>query len=391
MKRIGIVGTGARAITFADSLIKSKHVRNRAELAAICDINPKRLAAFQSLYAPAAATFTDYDAFLKQAKLDAVIVTTPCNTHAELTIRAFAAGKHVLCEKAMALTPADLKSMLDAEKRSGKRLQLGLCLRYTDFMRELIPILRRGEIGDVVMVSAVETLEGGNHFNRWHRHKAISGGIMLQKGTHTLDLINWIADGHPKTVCAIGGRDVYKARSECADRRCSTCHEAATCLEFLDICGEDSDRRLYKDCEDCDGYIWDRCVFDPAVDICDNVMAQVEYDNGRRAQYSISLFYVKTGIEREFSILGTGGRINVSRRREEIIIHRRRSKDVISYNLEGHGEGFELEMLDFIDMIETGKTPVADSQAGYWSAIAGIAAEQSMAERRIIDIGEITR
>ena len=81
----------------------------------------------------------------------------------------------------------------------------------------------------------------------------------------------------------------------------------------------------------------------------------------------------------------------MSRRREEIIIHRRRSKDVISYNLEGHGEGFELEMLDFIDMIETGKTPVADSQAGYWSAIAGIAAEQSMAERRIIDIGEITR
>ncbi len=116
MMRIGIVGTGRRAASFAEELLKSKHFCHRAQLAALCDINPKRMAAFQSLYAPGVATHKDYDAFLEKGKLD-------------------------------------------------------------------------GVIGDVVMVSVVETLEGSNHFNRWHRHKAISGGIMLQKGTHTLDLI----------------------------------------------------------------------------------------------------------------------------------------------------------------------------------------------------------
>jgi len=197
-------------------------------------------------------------------------------------------------------------------------------------------------------------------------------------------------DGHPKTVTATGGRDVYKARRDCVDRRCSACPESGACASRLDFGeGDPSNCRLYKDCEDQDGYIWDRCVFDPAVDICDNVMAQVEYDNGRRAQYAISLFYQDTGIEREFVILGTGGRINVSRRREEIVIRRRRSKDLIRYNLQGHGEGFETEMQDFLNMIETGKTPIADSQAGYWSALAGLAAEQSITERRIVNIAEL--
>jgi predicted dehydrogenase len=389
MLRIGIVGTGRRAVSFADDLTRSPTVRARAELVALCDINAKRLATFQSLYAPGISTFTDYAAFLREARLDGVIVTTPCNTHAALTIQALESGKHVLCEKAMAIRAADLKAILEAERRSGKRLQLGLCLRYADFMRELIPILRRGEIGEVRMVSVVETLEGSSHFNRWHRDRTVSGGIMLQKGTHTLDLVNWIVDGHPRSVTAIGGRDVYKPRAECAGRRCSECPESATCAAFLGFDGGDgSDRRLYKECEDADGYLWDRCVFDPAADICDHVLTQVEYDNGRRAQYAISLFYVETGIEREFVILGDRGRIDVSRRREEIVIHRRRSKDVIRYNLEGHGEGFETEMGDFLDMVATGRTPLADSQAGYWSALAGIAAEQSMAERRTVAIAE---
>jgi len=388
--RVGIVGTGRRAACFADEFMNSPRVRRRAELAALCDTNPKRLAAFQSLYAPGVAGYTDYRAFLDGAGLDAVVVTTPCHAHAGLTIAALEAGKHVLCEKAMAISAADLKAMMAAEERSGKRLQVGLCLRYADFMRELIPILRRGEIGEVVTVSVVETLEGSSHFNRWHRHKALSGGIMLQKGTHTLDLINWIVDGRPKSVCAIGGRDVYKARTECAGRRCSACAESAGCSSFLDIRQDEACRRLYKECEDQDGYIWDRCVFDPAVDIFDNVLTQVEYDNGRRAQYSISLFYEDTGIEREFTILGTGGRIDVSRRREEIVIRRRRSKDVVRYSLEGHGEGGDAQMRDFLDMVETGKRPLADSQAGYWSALAGLAAERSAAERRVVVVSELT-
>ena len=391
MIKVGIVGTGRRAAAFADHLINEKKVRQRAQLVGLHDINHARMAAFEALYAPGVRMYPTYEALLGKADLNAVIVATPCNTHASLTIRAFEAGKYVVCEKAMAITAADLKAMLDAEASSGLRMQLGLCLRYTDFMRELIPIVRRGEIGDIVTVSAVETLEGGDHFNRWHRDKSQSGGIMLQKGTHTLDLINWIVDSRPKTITSIGGRSVFRPRSECAGRRCLTCPDAQSCPEFLDITAKEASVRLYRECEHEDGYIWDRCVFDPAAELCDNVMTQIEYENGCRAQHAISLFFQDVGIEREFTILGTTGRITVSRRREEIIIRRRRSRDIIRYNLEGHGEGFDLEMMDFLDMVETGKVPVADGQAGYWSAIAGIAAERSMKEQRTIQIAELIR
>ena len=389
MLRTGIVGTGRRACAFADSLLHSAPIARHMTLAALCDVNPKRMAAFQSMYAPGVPVYTDYEAFLRDAGLDAVIITTPCNTHAELTVRALDAGKHVLCEKAMALTPADLKAMREAEARNGKGLQLGLCLRYTDFMTELIPVIRRGTIGEVVMVSVLDTLEGGDHFNRWHRNKAVSGGIMLQKGPHTLDIINWIMDATPKSVTALGGKDVFRSREECAGRRCSECPESLECPEFLDIRQDESRRRLYKESEDQDGYFWDRCVFDPAVDICDNVMTLVDYGNGKKAQYAISLFFCTNGIEREFVIIGTLGRIDVSRRREEIVIHRRRSKDVIRYNLEGHGEGFDKELSEFIEMIRSGRKPLADSEAGYWSALAGIAAEKSIEEKRTVTIAEL--
>ena len=119
-------------------------------------------------------------------------------------------------------------------------------------------------------------------------------------------------------------------------------------------------------------------------------MVQIEYENGTRASYALSLFYdCGMGIEHEFIIIGTEGRIDVSRRREEIIIHRRRSNDVIRYKLQGHGEGFETEMGDFLNMIETGEKPLADSYAGYWCAMEGLAAEKSIEESRLINISEM--
>lgn len=394
MLNIGIVGTGSRGYSFAEALANAETAKNRARLVALCDVNPKRLQAAKELYGGGAAaeTHIDYGEFLARPDLDAVIVTTPCDTHAELAIRALESGRHVLCEKAMALTPSDLDAMLAAEEKSGKRMQLGLCLRYADFMKDLIPIVRRGDIGDVIFVTAVETLEGSNHFNRWHRDRKQSGGILLQKGTHTMDLINWIVDERPKTISAIGGRDVYAPRDECAGRRCLDCPEKRDCDVFLDIERDERTIRLYKECEDADGYIWDRCVFDPAADIHDNVLVQIEYEGGKRASYAISLFHEPPeGIEREFVILGTKGRIDVSRRREEIIVRRRRSKDVIRYNLEGHGEGFEAEMDDFLTMVETGRKPVADSHAGYWSALEGIAAERSIAEGRTLSVAKLVK
>jgi len=387
---IGIVGTGGRAVgSFGPWLVKEGE-KYGANLIAMHDINPVRLKAAQSILGNSIAIYDDYRSFLNAPGLDGVIITTPCHTHAVLTIQALKAGKHVLCEKAMAITARDCAAMLKAERQSGKRLQLGLCLRYADFMRDLIPIIRRGEIGDVKLVSAVETLEGSSHFGRWHRLMKLSGGILLQKGTHTLDLINWIMGANPIAVSGFGGRDIFKARKECRGRRCKTCPEKTTCPEFRDINSDAFTSSLYgEEAETADGYIWDECVFDPVVDIMDNVALSVSYEDGRRANYAIALYFERDGIEREFIIIGTKGKIVVSRQREEITILRRRSMDTIQYKLGGHGEGFHRQMEDFARMVQKGTKPIADSQAGYWSVLAGLAGEIAVAENRVVNISSL--
>lgn len=386
---IGIVGTGARSIAFGAWLSKNGE-RKGVRLVALHDINPVRLKAVQAHLGVTAPLYDNYGAFLKAPGMEGVIIATPCHTHAALTIQALNAGQHVLCEKAMAITAGDCAAMLEAERKSGKRLQLGLCLRYADFMRDLIPIIRRGDIGEVKLVSAVETLEGSSHFGRWHRLKKLSGGILMQKGTHTLDLINWIMGANPQAVSGFGGRDVFKARPECRGRRCKTCPEAGACPEFRDIGANQIANSLYgREAEAVDGYIWDECVFDPVVDIMDNACLSLSYEGGRRANYAIALYFERDGIEREFMIIGTAGKIIVSRRREEITILRRRSMDTIHYKLGGHGEGFNLEMEDFVNMVRTGQKPIADSQAGYWSALAGLAGEMAVAENRVVALASL--
>jgi predicted dehydrogenase len=193
----------------------------------------------------------------------------------------------------------------------------------------------------------------------------------------------------PQRVSAVGGRNVFTARPECAGRRCLHCPEKLTCPEYCDIEGNEITNELYRKAEDADGYILDCCAFGPEADIYDNALVQIEFAGGKRASYALSLFYEKVGIEREFVILGTEGRLDVSRRREEIILHRRRTEDVIHYKLQGHGEGFELEMGDFLDMVETGKKPVADSAAGYWCALEGLAAEKAIEDGRTVAIAEL--
>jgi predicted dehydrogenase len=90
MLNIGIVGTGSRGKTFSDRIKNLKCAQGRARIAALCDTNPKRLEAAKKYYEVDAVTYTDYEEFLKH-DLDAVIVTTPCDSHAELTIKALEA------------------------------------------------------------------------------------------------------------------------------------------------------------------------------------------------------------------------------------------------------------------------------------------------------------
>ena len=121
--RVGFIGCGGIA--------NGKHFPGMAQqegvdMCAFCDLILERAEKAAKEYGtPDAKVYTDYHELLADPTIDAVHVLTPNVAHCEITVAALEAGKHVLCEKPMAATPADAKKMLEARDRTGKMLTIG--------------------------------------------------------------------------------------------------------------------------------------------------------------------------------------------------------------------------------------------------------------------------
>lgn len=129
--RIAIIGCGG--IANGKHMPSLKANADRAEMVAFCDLIPERAEKAAKEYGIAdAKCFTDYKEMLadESLKIDVVHVCTPNVSHCPITVAAFEAGKHVMCEKPMAQNTADAQKMLDAWKASGKKFTIGYQNRF---------------------------------------------------------------------------------------------------------------------------------------------------------------------------------------------------------------------------------------------------------------------
>ncbi len=131
---------------------------------------------------------------LARDDLDAVIVAAPNHLHAELTIAAAQAGKHIFCEKPMALNVADARRMIQAASVNGVKLMIGQVLRYIFpfvWMREFIA---QGNLGEPfgMQVTRIGGPWGGSHAQPWRMRRDQCGGPLLEIGAHEIDFIRCI-------------------------------------------------------------------------------------------------------------------------------------------------------------------------------------------------------
>ncbi len=199
--KVGIIGCGGIA--------NSKHLpalsrhADTVEIVAFCDIIEERARKAAAQYGtPDAKVYTDYRELLKDESIVTVHVLTPNVSHCELTVAALEAGKHVLCEKPMAATPADAKKMLDARDRSGKLLTIGYQGRFRQDSLTLKKICEAGGLGDIYYARAHAVRR--RNVPTWgvFSNKALQGGgPLIDIGTHALDLTLWMMDNYkPKSV-----------------------------------------------------------------------------------------------------------------------------------------------------------------------------------------------
>jgi 1,5-anhydro-D-fructose reductase (1,5-anhydro-D-mannitol-forming) len=211
MLRIGIIGLG---------FMGKMHFHcwkavQEAELVAICDIDPAKFVqptgavgniagAEQPLDFHGIEFFDDAAEMLAKMKLDAVSITLPTYLHAEYTRMALKAGVNVLCEKPMALNPAECESMVSAARESGKALQVGHCIRFWPEYIKTKELIDSGLYGEVLAATFQRlSLTPVWNWQNWMMDSAKSGGAILDLHIHDSDFVQYLF-GIPEAVFSRG-------------------------------------------------------------------------------------------------------------------------------------------------------------------------------------------
>jgi scyllo-inositol 2-dehydrogenase (NADP+) len=180
---VGVVGYGG-AFNMGKAHLMEMQKAGMTPIA-VAEIDPTRLAAATQDF-PRIETYPSLTAMLKKSAVDLVTIITPHNTHAPLALEALKAGRHVVCEKPMAITTTDCDAMIAAAKKSGVVLSTYHNRHWDGPIMNAVQHIQSGKIGDVVRVDA----RWGSRTQPadwWRSSKSISGGILYDWGVHLLE------------------------------------------------------------------------------------------------------------------------------------------------------------------------------------------------------------
>ena len=212
--RIGIVGLGRLGRRHAENL--ALRVPGAQLVAAASPIADERAWAETAL--PGVTTYAGLTELLAHPGLDAVWLVTPTSLHAAQVAEAIEAGKHVFCEKPLALEPADCDKVIAlAESRPWQLVMIGFMRRFDPAYAEAKRRIAAGEIGDVFAITtrSEDPVDPNGFFVKF---APTSGGIFLDCCIHDIDLVRWMLDGaEVSTVTAAGSRIMYPALGGCSD------------------------------------------------------------------------------------------------------------------------------------------------------------------------------
>lgn len=404
-KRFAIVGTGHRATGMWGKDLADKY-NDVVEFVGLCDINHKRVEAGRKLIGVECPTFTKFDEMLDRTKPEVVMVTTVDSTHHIFIKRALERGVHVITEKPMVTEAADCRSVLDAEKKTGRNITVTFNYRYAPKHEKIKQIISSGEIGKVTSVDFswyLDTRHGADYFRRWHRLKSGGGSLWVHKATHHFDLINWWLDADPVEVSAYGALNVYGSNGAFRHTNCRPCPHQSKCPFYWNITADARLTKLYSECEDVDGYHRDGCVFKEDIDIYDTMSAVVRYSNGVNMSYSLNAHEPIEGYRLAFN--GTNGRLEVrdyerqpwneAMQSEVYLIKNfsfKRERIDMPNIVGGHSGGDDrLRNVIFRNASVPDYLKLPGSRAGAMSCLTGIAARTSVEQRRPVKIAELIK
>ena len=402
--QIGIIGAGSRGLCCWGELIKQ---RTDCMVKATCDTNKVRAGGVAKLMGEECNAYTDLDEMLKKEKLDAVIITTPDVTHAEVVVKALKKKVPVLLDKPLATTVKGGKDIIKEAAKSSVPAMIGFNLRHAPLLKRLKEIIDSGLLGEIFLVENREFYDGGRtYMSRWNRKKSMCGGLWIHKGCHDFDVFNYLL-GFPKPVkvSTFAGLNVFKP--ECIpfplEKKiapgpcCSKCHYGANGTGVCKDCWiyEDKEELWGEAAQKEDGYVKDLCMYLSDKDVHDNGFTTVEYENGARASHMECFVGAKS--DRIYTIIGTKGIAECALSGLTITCTMRWSGEKITYEISkdkvigGHGGADPNLLQAFLKAVRGEEENTSTAEQGILATAIGQAAEISRAEERTVFIKEILK
>jgi len=230
---------------------------------------------------------TDWRRVVDRSDVDAVFVTVPDFMHEECAVAALEAGKAVYLEKPMAITIRGCDRILKAAYAHRAKLYVGHNMRHMSFVLKMKQLVDQGAIGEVKAAWCRHFVGYGcdAYYKDWHAERRYATSLLLQKGSHDLDVMHWLCGGLTRRVTAMGGLVVYNKMGR---------------------------RRKYGERGDASWHVenWPpakQTGLNPKLDVEDLSMMLMEYDNGVLASYQ-QCHFTPDGW-RNYTVIGTEGRI----------------------------------------------------------------------------------
>ncbi len=217
--RVALLGYGGIAKSHKKGYDLLAAEGTNIRLVAICDINPEQFQKLESginlgsegkLSIDDIHTYTDCDGMIANEEIDMVDICLPTYLHKEYTIRMLRAGKHVLCEKPMALSSEDCREMLRVAEECDRKLMVGQCLRFEPayvYLKECVENGRFGKLKYLHMDRLSSLPQWG--FERWFQDTERSGGCLLDMHIHDVDMARFLL-GEPWAVSCVSYDDVTR-------------------------------------------------------------------------------------------------------------------------------------------------------------------------------------
>ncbi|RUT29289.1 inositol 2-dehydrogenase [Arsenicitalea aurantiaca] len=321
MTRFGILGAGRIGRVHALTLARS----GRAEVAYVADALPDAAA---SLADAVGARASDVDAVIEAPDVDAILIATPTDTHADLIERVARAGKAILCEKPVSLSVERIEACLPVVEAAGVPLMIGFHRRYDPNFAALEKRIREGEIGEVEIVTITCRDPSAPPVSYIER----SGGLYRDMMIHDFDMARFLLGEEPVLVHALGGNLVDPAIGQAGD------------VDTASVQMQTASGKI--------------CVI----------------TNSRRASY---------GHDQRIEVHGSRGLLragNVHLTTLEKADETGWREDLIPFSfIERYGEAYRREIERFLDCLETGESPRASGHDGLMAQRLAEAATRSRA------------